>query len=52
MRLSNASRVVKKIYDRVQQAYNGEYDESIDAWVNYRTTFFEPAELWEMMDES
>lgn len=52
LRLSNASRVVKKIYDRVQRAYNGEYDESIDAWVNYRTTFFEPAELWDMMDES
>jgi isopropylmalate/homocitrate/citramalate synthase len=50
-RFSSTSRVVKEIYDRVQAAYNGTYDSSSDAWLNYRTTFFQPAEIWEMAVE-
>ncbi len=47
-RFSAMSRVVKEIYDRVQAAYDGEYDADQDRWVNYRTTFFSPEEVWEM----
>jgi isopropylmalate/homocitrate/citramalate synthase len=42
------SRVVKQVYDEVQEAYNGRYDEATDRWVDYRTTFFTPDEIWEM----
>ena len=51
VRFSGRSRVVKKIYDRVQAAYDGRYDESADAWVNYRTTFFQPDEIWRIAVE-
>jgi len=47
-RYSTTSRVVKDIYDRVQAAYDGQYDEASDRWTNYRTTFFSPEEIWEM----
>jgi isopropylmalate/homocitrate/citramalate synthase len=47
-RFSTTSRVVKEIYDRVQAAYDGEYDEAADRWTNFRTTFFSPEEIWEM----
>ncbi len=50
-RFSNASRVVKEIYDLVQEAYDGEYDEGADAWVNYRTSFYQPEEIWRMAVE-
>jgi isopropylmalate/homocitrate/citramalate synthase len=49
VRFSNTSRVVKEVYDRVQAAYNGTYDSSSDAWVSYRTTFFQPGEIWQMV---
>ncbi|MDO8612403.1 MAG: hypothetical protein Q7R32_06220 [Dehalococcoidia bacterium] len=49
VRFSNTSRVVKEVYDRVQAAYNGMYDSSSDAWVSYRTTFFQPGEIWQMV---
>ena len=48
-RFSTTSRVVKEIYDRVQAAYDGTYDSSADAWLDYRTTFFQPAEIWQMV---
>ena len=47
-RFSNTSRVVKEIYDKIQAAYDGEYDQSRDTWTNYRTTFFSPEEIWKM----
>ncbi len=50
-RFSSTSRIVKEIYDRVQTAYNGRYDESADTWVNYRTTFYQPDEVWQMAVE-
>jgi hypothetical protein len=51
VRFSGTNRVVKEIYDRIQAIYDGEYDESADAWVNYRTTFFQPDEIWRMAVE-
>ncbi|MEX0681841.1 MAG: hypothetical protein WD904_07685 [Dehalococcoidia bacterium] len=51
-RFTSMSRVVKEIYDRVQEAYNGTYDESADRWVGYRTTFFTPEEIWQIAAES
>ncbi len=51
-RFTTTSRVVKEIYDRVQAAYDGEYEESADRWVNYRTTFFTPEEIWKMASPS
>jgi len=51
-RFSTTSRVVKEIYDRVQAAYDGEYDETRDSWVNYRTTFFTPEEVWKMASQN
>ena len=51
-RFSTTSRIVKDIYDRVQAAYDGEYDEASDRWTNFRTTFFTPEEIWEMATET
>jgi len=48
VRFSSTSRVVKEIYDRVQAAYDGDYDADADRWVGYRTTFFTPQEIWQM----
>jgi len=50
-RFLNTSRVVKEIYDRVQAAYDGTYDRPSDSWVGYRTTFFQPGEIWRMAED-
>jgi len=47
-RFTTTSRIVKEIYDRVQASYDGQYDEPTDRYVNYRTTFFSPSEIWQM----
>jgi isopropylmalate/homocitrate/citramalate synthase len=47
-RFTTTSRIVKQIYDAVQDAYNGRYDEASGSWEGYRTTFFTPDEIWEM----
>ncbi|MEX2245492.1 MAG: hypothetical protein WEC75_02300 [Dehalococcoidia bacterium] len=39
-RVKETSRVVKQIYDRIQDEYNGQYDEQHDHWVNARRAFF------------
>ena len=52
VRFFTTSRVVKEIYDGVQAAYDGEYDDGQDAWLNYRTTFFSPQEIWAMAEEA
>ena len=49
---TSLSRVVKQIYDQVQAAYNGEYDEATGEWKGYRTKFFSPDEIWEMAQKS
>jgi isopropylmalate/homocitrate/citramalate synthase len=51
VRFSNASRVVKEIYDRVQEAYDGTYDEASDSWRDYRKGFFQPNEIWDIAVE-
>ena len=51
-RFTSMSRVVKEIYDRVQEAYNGRYDEASDRWVDYRDGFFMPDEIWQIAAES
>ncbi len=52
LRFSNTSRVVKEVYDKVQAAYDGEYDGTAGRWVNYRTAFFSPEEIWELAAEA
>ena len=52
VRFAATSRVVKEIYDRVQAAYDGEYDQDRDQWTGYRTTFFAPEEIWRMASAS
>ena len=42
------SRVVKEIYDKVQDAYNGQWDEKTQHFLGYRTSFFTPEEIWAM----
>lgn len=51
-RFTSMSRVVKEIYDRVQEAYDGRYDEASDHWMDYRDGFFMPEEIWQMAAES
>ncbi len=46
------SRVVKEIYDKVQNAYDGTWDEKTGHFLGYRTTFFTPEEIWEMATHS
>jgi isopropylmalate/homocitrate/citramalate synthase len=51
-RFTTMSRVVKEIYDAVQAAYDGQYDQTSNAWTGYRTTFFTSDEIWEMASRS
>jgi hypothetical protein len=46
------SRVVKELYDEVQEAYNGRWDDAQGRWVDYRTSFFTPEEIWQMAQKS
>lgn len=43
---STASRVVKYVYDKVQEAYDGAWDDVKGAFVNERKRFFTPEELY------
>ena len=45
---TTTSRIAKLVYDQVHAAYDGEYDESTECYVNYRKTFFQAEELAEM----
>ncbi len=47
-KFTTASRVVKQLYDAVHQAYDGEYVEEDDRYINYRTTFFTAEEILEL----
>jgi len=51
-RFTTMSRVVKEIYDAVQAAYDGRFDEPSGKWIDYRTTFFTPEEVWAMASSS
>jgi len=50
-RVKETSRVVKQIYDRIQDEYNGQYDEQHDHWVNARRTFFTSEDIIELARE-
>jgi len=50
-RVKETSRVVKQIYDRIQDEYNGQYDEQHDHWVNSRRTFFTSEDIIELARE-
>ncbi|MDP2744144.1 MAG: 2-isopropylmalate synthase [Dehalococcoidia bacterium] len=43
-----ASKTVKRLYDLIQQSYDGNYDESRKEFTGYRTSFYEPEELLEL----
>ncbi len=45
-RFSATSRAVKHVYDTVQAAYDGEWDEANQVFVNERKTFFNADELY------
>ena len=42
---SNTSRVVKQIYDKIQDEYDGQYDESAKRYRNYRKDFYTSDEI-------
>jgi isopropylmalate/homocitrate/citramalate synthase len=44
-RVSGTSRVVKQIYDRIQDEYDGQFDAQHDHWVNARRTFFSSEDI-------
>jgi isopropylmalate/homocitrate/citramalate synthase len=52
VRFTSMSRVVKEIYDKVQAAYDGNYDDAANRWKDYRTTFYSPEEIWKIASES
>lgn len=45
------SRIVKLVYDKVHDEYDGIWKEEEGKYVNPRTTFFEPQEIFEMARE-
>jgi isopropylmalate/homocitrate/citramalate synthase len=50
-RVKETSRVVKQIYDRIQDEYNGQLDEQHDHWVNSRRSFFTSEDIIELAKE-
>jgi len=50
-RYTPVSRTVKQVYDRVHAEYDGTWDEEGKAYVDPRTTFFEPREILAMAEE-
>jgi isopropylmalate/homocitrate/citramalate synthase len=51
-RYTVTSRVVKYIYDRIQEAYDGTYDKETDTLVDQRRTFFTPPEILALANEA
>ncbi len=50
-RFSNTSRVVKQIYDKIQDAYDGAYDESAKRYSDYRRDYYTADEIVDMARE-
>ena len=50
-RVKETSRVIKQIYDRIQDEYNGQFDEQHDHWVNSRRSFFTSEDIVELARE-
>ena len=49
---TTTSRVVKYVYDRIQEAYDGTYDSEHDTLVGQRRTFFTPQEISALAQEA
>jgi len=50
-RFSGTSRVIKKIYDRIQDEYDGTYDEATNSYSNYRRDFYTQEQIVQMAEE-
>lgn len=50
-RFTSVSRLIKQVYDIVHEAYDGRYDETVDRYLEYRTTFFEAEELSRIVEQ-
>ena len=48
---STAHKVVKFVYDKIQEAYDGRWDEERKAYTGARTTFFTEDELYRLAEE-
>ena len=46
-----ASRVVKFVYDRVQEAYDGDYDDATRHYAGERKSFFTADDLYRLAKE-
>lgn len=51
-RYTTSSKVVKYVYDRIQEAYDGTYDSEYDTLVGQRRTFFTPQEISSLAKEA
>ena len=49
-KLTPYSRRVKQVYDYIQQAYDGNYDDAQGKFIGYRTTFFTQEELLGLLE--
>ena len=47
-RFSLTSKVVKQVYDRIHDSFDGIYDPHTDRYSEYRTSFWEPQELLDL----
>ena len=43
--------MVKYVYDKIQEAYDGRWDDTSQVYVDARTTFFNGDELYELARE-
>ena len=50
-RFSNTSRVVKQIYDKIQDEYDGAFDERAKRYTGYRRDFYTSEEIVAMARE-
>ena len=50
-RFKSTSRVVKKIYDRLQEEYDGTFDEATNSYSGYRRDFYTQDEIVQMAQE-
>ncbi|MCH7697933.1 MAG: 2-isopropylmalate synthase [Chloroflexi bacterium] len=50
-RFKSTSRVVKKIYDRLQDEYDGQFDESSNTYSGYRRDFYTQEEIVALAEE-
>ena len=51
-RYTTSSKVVKYVYDRIQEAYDGTYDSVHDTLIGQRRTFFAPQEISTLAKEA